>query len=317
MQPTTISEPQPKRHILLKVIVSIIVLAVIAGVTVFIVRAVHQASLQNEVKTELIKQNKLIKSAAKNNIYSPTLPTGVKTTDKVIINATISVSGTVYCIAGTSKSDGKIVYHMDKSTPEDQPQSGSCSGSATAPPETPSDVAVGSVGAGAVSLTWGEAPYAASYTVQCATDKAFISGLKSKSTSSTAVTIDGLDGSSHYFCRIAASNNLGQSSWSSTIDAVTNAISLAPTDLTLNTVSQSELSYSWKPVDGATGYILEYSPDVNFVNNVVTINTNVTVGSVKGLKTYTAYYFHVKAVTSGFDSSRATFSGMVLGRTAE
>jgi hypothetical protein len=317
MQPTTTPELKPNRHIIAKIVMSIVVLLVIIGASVLVIRTVHQSSLDNEVKTELIKQNKLIKSSAKNNVYSPTLPAGVKTTDKVIITATVSASGTTYCIAGTSKADAKILYHMDKSTPEDSPVKGSCSDNATVAPTTPSDAAVGSVGAGAVSLLWNQSPYAASYTAQCATDQAFVSGLVSASTTNTGVTLSGLEGNTQYYCRVAASNSLGQSDWSATLSAIPNVFSKAPTGVEAHTISQSELGYSWKPVPGASAYVLEYSPDVEFVKDVVTVTTTATSGSVKGLKTYTAYYFHVKAVTAGFDASRAAFSDMVLGRTAE
>jgi hypothetical protein len=319
MEPTITTQPQPKpnRHILLKIIVSVVVLLIIAGATVLIARTVHQANLEGDVKNEVIKQNKFIKASAKNNVYSPTLPAGVKTTDKVIIDATVSASGTTYCIAGTSKVDAKIVFHMDKSTPEDQPAKGSCSEGVTVPPTTPPDVAVGSFGAGVVNLTWGKTPFALSYTAQCATDKDFVSGLTSKITNDTFVTMDGLTGNTHYYCRVAAGNNLGQSEWSSTLDAVTNAVSVAPTDLKITTISQSELGYSFKPAEGATAYVLQYSTDINFQDDVVNVTINTTSGSVKGLKTATAYLFHVKAVTAGFDAPAAAFSDTQLGRTAE
>lgn len=317
MEPTYTPEPQQSRHILLKIIASIIAVVVIASIAVLVIHAVQKSGLENEVKTELIKQNKLIKSAAKNNVYSPTLPKGVGSTDKVNIDATISASGTAYCIAGTNKKNEKIVFHMDKSTPETAPIKGSCSDGATVAPLVPSDVAVGSVGAGAVSLTWSKAPYAATYVVQCANDKDFISGLKGQSTTGMSLTLTNLSSGTQYFCRVAASNSVGQSGWSPTLTASTNAISVAPTNLKVSTVSNSELKYSWAAVPGATSYLLEYSPDVNFVNDVVRVATTATSGSAKNLKTYTGYYFHVKAATPGFDIDHATFSEEQLGRTAK
>jgi hypothetical protein len=317
MQPTIISEPQQNRHILRKIIITVVVLAIIAGVGVLVVRNVHQANLENVVKTELIKQNKLMKVSAKNNVYSPTLPSGVMTTSTVIINASVSTSGTEYCIDGTNKQDAKVVFHMDKSTPEDAPARGSCSDNATVAPPVPSDVAIGSVGAGAVNLAWNKAPYAASYTVQCATDKDFISGLKSQTTTKTLITVDGLSGNTQYYCRVAASNSIGQSAWSAIVEGLTNTISVVPTGLKITTVSTTQLHYSWQAVPGATSYVVEYSPDINFVQDVVRLTTTTTSGDAVNLKVYTAYNFHVKAVTAQFDADHASFSEEILGRTAK
>lgn len=317
MQPTIISEPQQNRHILRKIIIAVVVLAIIAGVGVLVVRNVHQANLENTVKTELIKQNKLMKASAKNNVYPATLPGGVKTTDKVIINATVSASGTAYCVDGTNKQDAKVVFHMDASTPENEPAKGSCSDNATVAPPVPSDVAVGSVGAGAVNLTWNKAPYAASYTAQCATDTSFVSNLKSLTTTKTLITLDGLTGNAQYYCRVAAGNSVGQSAWSSIVEGLTNAVSAVPTELKITTVSSTQLHYSWKAVPGATAYVVEYSPDINFVQDVVRLTTTATSGDATNLKVYTAYNFHVRAVTAQFDADHAAFSEEILGRTAK
>lgn len=317
MQPTTQPEPTQNRHILLKSIISIIAIIVIAGVAFLIVQKVHQTNLENIVKTELIKQNKLLKASVKNAVFSSTLPSSIKSTDAVIINATISMSGTTYCIDGTNKQDEKVVFHMDKSTADDKPDKGSCADTATNAPLVPADVSVGSIGAGVVTLAWNEAPYAASYTAQCATDASFITGLKSKTTSNTSVTIDGLTGGTQYHCRVAAGNSVGQSEWSQTVDALTNAVSVVPTELKVTTKSSSSLHYSWKAVPGATAYVVEYSSDPNFIKDVIKVTTSVTSGDAIGLNAYTAYTFHVKAVTAQFDADHASFSEMILGRTAK
>lgn len=320
MQPSLIQpqpQPQSRRHIVVRIVIAIIVLAVIAGATVLVIGAVHRSNLENGVKNEIIKQNKLIKVTAKNNVFPSTLPAGVASTKDVIIHATISASGTAYCIDAVSESDKAIAFYMDKTTPEDAPIKGSCSENATVPPLVPLDVAVGSVGAGAITLTWSEAPYAASYTVQCATDALFIADLSSKTVETTSVSLDNLDANADYFCRVSASNSRGQSGWSAVVTAESAAISIAPKNLKVRTVSQSELSYSFSPVSGATSYVLEYSPDIGFSKDTMQVSTSATTGSIKNLNTYTAYYLHVKAITSAFNADNAAFSEMMLGRTAK
>ena len=317
MTPNETTEPQSKKHILLKSLIGIVVIAMIAGAAFLIVRTVDQKNIENEVKTELIKQNKLVKSTAKNNIFPSSFPEGVGASDKVAIEATVSADGSMYCIAATSKSHTEVVFHMDKASDEAVPLKGGCADSATVSPQTPSEFTLGSFGAGAVSFVWSKSVYAASYTLQCATNPSFAFGLKSTTVEKAATTLSGLESGTKYYCRISASNHVGQSAWSKTIEAVSSPISVAPKGLKVNTVSKSELSYSWDPVAGATEYILEYSSDIGFAKDVTSLKTTVTSGKLSGLKTYTAYYLHVKAVTPGFTADRASFSEMLLGRTAE
>lgn len=317
MPPTITVQPQPKRHIIAKVVVVIVVVAVISGIALLVINAIRQAAIETDVKSEIIKQNKLVLASANDGVYPLTLPEGVKSTETVSITVAISTSGATYCIAARSLSDEKVIYHMDKSTPQDSPVEGDCSDGATVPPAIPGGVSVSSVGAGAIVLAWDEAPYAATYLVECAEDEAFLKGTKTATSQSLTATVSDLSANVDYYCRVAASNSQGQSGWSQIVSGVAKAFSEAPKELKIETVSKTELRYSWKSVFGATSYVLEYSPDNSFVQDVVRITVGSTSGSVKDLKTYTEYYFHVKAITPTFDSSQAAFSDVVLGRTAK
>lgn len=319
MQPSYIPEQQsaPKRHIILKIVIAVVLVSIAAFIAIVVLKGIHHSSLENGVKTELIKQNTLIKGSVKKGVYPATFPKDVGTTGKVSINATIGLSGTNYCIEAMSKSDTSIVFHMSKDTPKDTPDAGTCFDNVTQPPLMPADFAVGSVGAGAINLTWSKAPFAATYTVQCAKDAAFVNDLKSQMASEAMISFDGLDGGVLYYCRIAATNNVGQSAWSDTVTAMTTVVSLKPQNVKAVTQSSSEISYAWDPVAGATSYVLEYSPDVNFVTDVVKLTTTSTSGVAMNLKADTEYNFHVKAVTAGFDAAHATFSDVQSTRTTK
>jgi heme exporter protein D len=323
MEPTIVTEipqitqPPQGRPSLVKIVGIVIGLAVLAGIIILVVNVVHHNNLVNEVKTELIRQNKLIQATAKNGVYPNEIPLGVKSTNNVAIKAAISATGADYCIAGTNKLDKTIVFHMSKSTPLGIPVSGDCTQNATTAPLMPTGFAIASVGAGDISLEWSATPFAASYTAQCSTDKDFVSALATSTASGTQTTLANLDGNTQYYCRVAAINSVGQSLWSPTLPAFTNAISVAPSDLAVATVSTTQLHFSWAPVPGAQSYILQYASDINFTQGVVTVPTTATSGDATNLQDYTAYYFHVKAVTPGFDADRATFSDEILGRTAK
>jgi len=314
MQPTILNDSQPKRHLVFKIVASFIALLIVAGAAVLIFSYIHQTQLENQVKTELIKQNKLLRVSAKASIYPATLPAGIATTDTVVIAVVMSGSGTAYCMTGTSKASDKIAYHMDASTPEDAPVKGNCSDGATAPPSTPSDVAVTSFGASAVSLQWAPSPFAAKYEIVCASDEQFTTKSKTVASTQPLVTVSELPAGTVY-CRVAASNSRGQSVWSSTVTVQVAMTSVTPKNVKVAIISRSELKLTWSSVDGATTYNVQYSPDIAFGKDVINVATTKPELSAKGLKAGTNYYFHVQAISDAFDIQSAAFSDMVLGRT--
>ncbi|HEY8992520.1 MAG TPA: fibronectin type III domain-containing protein [Candidatus Microsaccharimonas sp.] len=313
--PLTPIEQPPKRHIIRRIIVIIIALSIVGVVTYFIVGNVQQANYENNVKTELMKQNTVLRAAAVNSVYKQTIPASIKSSDKVKIEVSISTSGTSYCMAATSIGNAKIVYHMNEKTPADAPEKGTCVDTVTVAPSAPGDVAVASTGSTDITLEWSASPYAASYNLQCAQDDSFINGLKLQSVSGTSATVSGLSGDTAYTCRVAAVNKVGQSDWSLVVTAQTSLYSQPPANMKANIVSSSELSYSWDPVPGALYYNLQYTTDINFVKDVKTVRVDATSGSIKGLAPYTGYFFRAEAVTSSFDDTHATYSGPAFART--
>lgn len=316
MQLSPLSQPVLKRHILRNIIIGVILLSTVGGLTYLVFSAIQHTSIVNRVRTELIKQNNIMRAGVKDGIYQATIPVGVRSTDQVKIETAISMSGLLYCMTAISKIDEKIIFHMDTKTPENTPLNGGCSDKATTPPTTPSGVAVASTGTDAITLEWNASPYAAKYSVECATDTLFIRELKVISVSVSSASVTGLISDTAYNCRVAGENNLGKSDWSSIVQADTLPSSSVLSSLKITTISPTELAYSWKPVPEALSYVLEYSTDDNFINNVTIIETLDTSGTVKGFSPDTGYFFHIKVVTSQFPAERATFSPIVQGRTS-
>lgn len=311
------TEEQPKKHMLLKVIISVVLVVVIAASVFFIAGYMQKAALRDAVKSAVVLQNKRVQAESNGDTYALIAPADAGSTEQVLVRMTVSGDRTTYCIEAESTNDSGIVYHMDQDSEEGSPLKGSCAETATVAPSTPGDVSLGSVGAGAVTLSWSGSPYAATYTMQCATNDAFSRDAKTVSSNDPSATLDELNGNSSYYCRVAAINAIDQSAWSHTIETVTNTVSLRPTDLVIEVVSTTALKYSWQAVEGATSYVLEYAEDSDFSTNAVIQNTQDTSGVVSGLKPYTAYFFHVKAVTDEFDAKRASFSDIGMNRTRE
>lgn len=318
MQPDITSlESQPHRHIVRWSMVIIGALVIIAGATVLIINNIHRTNLENDVKTELIKQDNILRLSGVSGIYRQTLPSTIKSTSKVNILTLVSVEGTSYCIAATSTKDTKIVYHMNESTPIDAPTVGSCTDKVTILPSVPSTVSAVSTGAKDVTLQWRPSTYATGYTAQCATNESFIEGLKLQSTSDQSATVKGLSDNTLYYCRVAATNTVGQSAWSLVVQAKTHLYAQPPIHMKADIVSSSELSYAWDAVPKAQYYILQYTTDINFTKDVTQIRVDSISGSITGLKNYTGYFFRVEAVTADFDATHAAFSDPAFARTKQ
>lgn len=318
MEPTVISPIiQPKRSIIPKLIIGLIVLLIVVGVGILLFFQVQHMNRESDVKNELVKQNKILSASEKNGLFAKTLPDTIRSTKKVTISVIVSGPGDNYCIEGSNKEDDSIVYHMDKKTDKTAPQKGGCSQNteATVPPTRPDTLTVNTVTATGVVLEWKAALYAATYSVQCAKTTVFIDGLVLASFDSAQGTVTGLSENTDYFCRVAAVNKLGQSEWSNTVTIHTLLSSKVPTDLKISTVSKSAVKYSFRGVDGATSYIIQYTKDINFISNVQTITTNSLSGQIENLDAQSVYYIHVQAITPEFDASRAAFSDPIQGFT--
>jgi hypothetical protein len=282
-----------------------------------VVQNMHQLAIEHDVKTELIKQNGAMQASVVAKVYKQTLPVSVKSTDKVTITISVSLSGTSYCIAATSIADAKVTYHMNETTPVDTPVKGSCLDDVTTVPSTPGDVSVASTSATAITIQWAATPYAATYNVQCAKDVSFVNGLQFGSSSSLNATVDKLDGDTQYYCRVAAANKAGQSTWSQTVQAQTNLYSQPPKNMKATIISSTELGYSWDAVPGARYYNVQYTTDIDFVTDVTTLRVDTASGSIKGLKPYTGYFFRSEAVTASFDATHAAYSDPAFARTTK
>lgn len=323
MPPTVVISsvtPPPRRSVkqlIIKIAIGVVILAAAVGLGIWVAGMANHAAIEAAVRDEVIAQNKLMKGSEQNGVYPNTVPEGVGSTETVIITVIVPESGTDYCLAGSSAKDASIVFHMTAATNEEEPEKSSCADGATVPPTVPGDVSVASVSTDRIVLQWKASLYAASYDIECSPRSDFTSGLVETSVSASPAAVEGLAGGAVYYCRVAGVNAQGQSLWSNTVSAETLPVSVVPANLVVTTISTSELAYSWDPVPGAIEYVLEYSTDSNFVNDVTKVKTTATSGRAKGLQTYTGYFFHVKAVTASFNESQAAFSEIVQGRTAE
>lgn len=90
--------------------------------------------------------------------------------------------------------------------------------------DPPTNLAATSTTISSITLGWTGTGVATSYTVQCARDTDFLTGLQSTSISapSTAATIGSLPFNTPYYCRVNAVNPNGTSPWTATLSTASN-----------------------------------------------------------------------------------------------
>ncbi len=163
-----------------------------------------------------------------------------------------------------------------------------------------------------IVLNWNAATNATHYWVQIATNSSFSNPtIGDSSITSTSYQANGLASSTTYYWRVEGLNSAGSSRWSSvwsfttvstqiqpppqpTLAAPTNAATNQPTTLTL----------SWNPSTNADHYWIQVATDQTFSNMVFTNYTIVgTTQQITGLTNNTTYYWQVRAVNAGGQSS--------------
>ena len=106
-----------------------------------------------------------------------------------------------------------------------------------------------------------------------------------------------------YFFQVAAVNSVDTGEYSTTTEATTLTVPVAPTNLTAIVVSEMEISLSWEvPSDGGspiTDYLLEYSADGNIPwVALATSGTMIPFSDNTGLTRGTTRHYRVAAINS-------------------
>jgi hypothetical protein len=121
----------------------------------------------------------------------------------------------------------------------------------------------------------------------------------------TSYADTGLTDSITYYYRVRASNADGDSAYSNTASATPPAIPAAPSNLTANAVSSSEIDLFWiDNSDNETEFKIERSTDAGLTfTEIATVGPNVTIYPDGGLTSLTTYFYRVRASNAAGDSS--------------
>ena len=166
------------------------------------------------------------------------------------------------------------------------------------PPTAPSDLAATATSATEIELRWRDtSTNEEGFKIEQSKDGGPFIELASRAPANATIFLDfPLEPGHRYTYRVRAFNSAGDSPYSATATATTDA----PSDLTARALSKSQIALAWR--DNKTdesGFRIERSTDLVTFVEVATVGPNSTSATIGRLRRATTYYFRVRAFTPG------------------
>ena len=210
---------------------------------------------------------------------------------KVIFTSTISASG----FSSSSFPGDLRNKYLDEGIGTYSRISGSSTTWTGTVPGIPGGVSAMTADFSSINVRWSSVPGATGYVIFRSTSPTgYFSSVGNSST--TSFSDIGLNPSTTYHYKIAASNSGGTGEQSSTTSTTTR--SGTPEDVTAETASSTSITIRWSAVSGATGYrIYRSTSDTGTFTEVGTSTTTSYTNT--GLTAGTNYFYKVAAYNSG------------------
>jgi prepilin-type N-terminal cleavage/methylation domain-containing protein len=208
---------------IVELIVVIAVIGILAGIVIVGYSGWRAATTATQVKNDLNTAAQAMESARTfNNAYPTTLPSITTSSTHITLTLASGSTAAAYCIDGVSSDSPSNPYYVAFESKDQGPLAGTCATRTNVPvPAVPASLAVTSSNDTSISMSWGATTYAATYTLQCATDLGFVNGVVSTSQSGLTGTVSSLSPSTIYYCHINAVDGAGASAWSTSVSTTT------------------------------------------------------------------------------------------------
>jgi hypothetical protein len=180
------------------------------------------------------------------------------------------------------------------------------------PPAAPTGLVAQATSATEVELRWEDtSTNEQGFKVEQAKDGGPFVELAHRAPANATEFVDSpLEAGHRYTYRIRAFNSGGDSPYSATASAVTDA----PSNLTARSLSRSQIALAWTDnKQDESGFRIERSTDLVTFTEVATAGANATSASIGRLRRGTTYYFRVRAFTA---STTTAYSNVAFAVTA-
>ncbi|HEX7860840.1 MAG TPA: fibronectin type III domain-containing protein [Verrucomicrobiae bacterium] len=159
----------------------------------------------------------------------------------------------------------------------------------------------------AVNLTWNDVANESGYSIERRTGSGQWAQIATPAANATSYSDSGLTPATTYTYRIRALSAVGNSPFSSEVQARTERL-VAPATPTLSTTakSQSSITLAWTDVADETGYKLEVKNSAGAWTELATPNAGVTIYNHTGLQASTAYSYRISASNAAGSSPAST-----------
>jgi len=182
------------------------------------------------------------------------------------------------------------------------------------PPSAPTNLGVTVISSSSLRLDWTDASSnETSFKVQRKTGGGSFADIGSVGANVTTFTDTGLQANTAYTYRVFASHGGGDSPASNEATGTTLPNPpAAPTSLTANTLSQTEIRLDWTDAsNNETGFKIERSLDAINFQPAGMVSMNVVTFTDSGLTANTSYTYRVKATNAGGDSAASPLASAI------
>ena len=192
----------------------------------------------------------------------------------------------------------------------------------TTPPAAPTSLLATAVSSSQINLTWTDSDInEIGFQIERCTGTGCSDFVQIATTNANVATYSntGLTGSTSYSYRVRAYNTVGNSDYSNTTSAVTQAAPMLPTapaNLVAAVISRSQINLSWTDNStNETGFYIERCKGATCTNfaRIATVGANVISYANTKLTTYTTYRYRVSAYNA---SGTSAYSNIVTATTS-
>lgn len=182
---------------------------------------------------------------------------------------------------------------------------------ALAKPAAPTTLAATAVSTSQINLTWADvSTNEDGFRVERSTNGTTFSALTNVGINATSFSDTGLTASTKYYYRVLSYNAGGNSAYTATASATTQAAvapPTAPTTLALKVKGSFSIALTWADKStNETGFIVERSLNGSAYTAVTTVGAGVVAFTDTGLTAATKYYYRVAATNAGGKSAYTT-----------